>query len=214
MTHDELNRYVAGVEVTCRQYCDLERYLAELLRWNKKINLTSITRLDECWEKHIVDSLLAAPMIVAGERILDVGSGAGLPSIPLAIMYPECHFCSVDTVGKKINFQRHCARLLGLKNFDAVSCRIEQHTPQEGGYDVVMSRAFSSLHTFVQLTSNLINPSGRLLALKGSNYQQEVEEALPLLEQEGLVIDRVVEATLHPSGVLRAFVVIRRKNVN
>lgn len=101
MTREQLQKNVGDLVITPEQYVALSDYLGELLRWNKKINMTSITDIDECWEKHIQDSLLVYPFFSGSETVLDVGSGAGLPSIPLSIMLPELDISSVDTVGKK-----------------------------------------------------------------------------------------------------------------
>ena len=213
MTKELLDKRLMGnVAVTQQQYQTLSGFLNELLRWNKKVNLTSVTELEVCWEKHILDSLLVSPLLADTDSVLDVGSGAGFPSIPLSIIMPQLSICSVDTVGKKISFQRHCARKFQLTNFNAVSTRIESLYEEQGGgvYDVVTSRAFASLGKFVQLCSPYMKKDGRLLAMKGAGYLDEIDEAQEIMKKQGLTVDNIVETTLLPSGAKRAFIVIKR----
>ena len=145
MTIDDINAQLeSDKHITAAQYGQLELYINELLRWNKKINLTSIKELEQCWEKHIVDSLLPSCLLSGDEKLLDIGSGAGLPCIPLKILFSELNINSVDSVTKKIHFQRHCARILEFENFSAYSARIESLYDTNGQkYDVVISRALA-----------------------------------------------------------------------
>ena len=123
-------------------------FLDELLRWNQRINLTSIKQPNEALEKHLIDSLLLLPYLAGVGNLIDLGSGGGLPGIPLAIASPWLQIVSVDSVGKKINFQRHIKRLLSLDNLELQQARAENlaaTTLMEKGYDLVIARAFTSL---------------------------------------------------------------------
>lgn len=214
MNVDEINEQLGAVaKVDLAQFEQLQWYLNELLKWNRKINLTSITAIDECWEKHIVDSLLAACFIEQYDNILDIGSGAGFPSIPLQIVYAKLLIDSVDSVSKKISFQRHCVRQLGLKGFTAHAKRIESFRDEKAGmYDVVISRAFTSLDNFIEIAVPFMKPSGRIVAMKGAAAANEVELSRPVLDKYGLVVARRKEIVLSGSKSIRVLLEIKQRS--
>lgn len=152
-----------------------EAYAAELKKWNNKVNLTAITRDNEIAIKHFLDSLTLVPYIKSGDRLLDIGSGAGLPIIPLKIVRPEIAMVSVDAVSKKIHFQRHVIRLLNLQNIEAVHSRVEElHSSQSHSFSVITSRAFTRLDRFVSLAAPLLAEGGVLIAMKGDHADDEI----------------------------------------
>ncbi|HEY5672282.1 MAG TPA: 16S rRNA (guanine(527)-N(7))-methyltransferase RsmG [Malonomonas sp.] len=155
-------------------------FLEELLHWNKSVNLTSIRDLDEAVEKHLVDSLALLPYLNGSAALLDIGSGGGLPGIPLAIARPEMVVTSVDSVGKKINFQRHIKRKLGLPNLRPLHCRIEglaQQLSQDGLFQAVTARAFSSLDAICAYAAPWLEADGQLLVMKGPEGLAEFNDA-------------------------------------
>lgn len=153
-----------------------EQYLLLLTKWNAVHNLTGIKDPLEMVSTHLVDSLTVLPYLPKG-RIIDVGTGAGLPGIPLALMWPEAEFVCLDSSQKKIHFVEQAALLLQLQRFSAVCSRVEDYRPEQD-FDLVISRAFSSLSEFVRLTQHLCQKDGKLLAMKGKNPVDELA-ALP-----------------------------------
>ena len=167
-----------GLDITDRSLDLFEVFVAELIKWNSKINLTAITDNNDIAAKHIIDSLFMARFVGNSERVLDIGSGAGLPAIPLKIVKPETDVVSVDAIGKKINFQRHISRLLKFHSFEALHTRIEDLQKSRGGnFEVITSRAFSSLAQFTSLAAPLLAPGGRIIAMKGPAALEEMSEA-------------------------------------
>lgn len=164
-----------GLSLSASQIGSFELYAAELKKWNNKVNLTAITKDSEIAVKHFVDSLSLAPYITASDRLLDIGSGAGLPIIPLKIIMPETSMLSVDAVAKKINFQRHIIRILNLQNIEAVHARIEDlHKTHSQTFSVITSRAFTRLDRFVSLAAPLLSDDGVLIAMKGELAEGEI----------------------------------------
>jgi len=151
-------------------------YLRLLAQWNENINLTGIREPAAMVPLHILDSLTARPFL-KGERIVDVGCGAGLPGIPLALTEPARHFTLVDATLKKIRFVRQAIADLGLANAEALHARIEDHSPVPL-YDTVICRALSSLPDFVRRAGRVVAPGGQLLAMKGKLPVDELA-ALP-----------------------------------
>jgi len=149
-------------------------YLFLLKKWNLAYNLTAVRDLESMVSKHILDSLAILPWL-HGEKILDVGTGAGLPGIPLAIAKPELHFVLLDANGKKIRFLNEVKRLLDLKNLEVVQFRVENYHPAQG-FDTVISRAFSSLEQMIHWTQHLIAKEGIWLAMKGRYPDVELHE--------------------------------------
>lgn len=212
MTIEHINAQLeSDVQITDCQYRQFELYIKELVRWNKKINLTSITELEQCWEKHIVDSLLPSCLLNGDEKLLDIGSGAGLPCVPLKIMFSELNIDSVDSVTKKIYFQRYCVRVFGFNNFIAHAARVETFCATKAHqYDVVISRAFASLKLFVEYATPFIVPNGRIIAMKGSTADEEIEAAKEMLLEHGLSITKNISIILKPSGAKRVLLEIKK----
>ena len=163
----------------------LESLVDELLRWNPRRNLTAITDRDEVMEKHLVDSLTLLPFASQSSRLLDIGSGAGFPALPLKIVCPELEIVSVDAVGKKVDFQRHIVRSLGLKGFKAVHARVESLTEGRASFDMVTARALCSLAELIDLAEPFLAPGGRLLAMKGPEGRREFSEQQEALRAAG-----------------------------
>lgn len=164
-----------------RQIERLLAYLALIARWNRVYNLTAVRDPAEMLAQHLLDSLagvvpLRRHTAGAAARVLDVGSGAGLPGVVFAIACPELQVTCVDTVAKKATFIRQVAAELGLPNLKAEHVRIEQMKPAAA--QVVTSRAFASLHDFVALTRQHLAPDGVWLAFKGRSPEEEIA-ALP-----------------------------------
>jgi 16S rRNA (guanine527-N7)-methyltransferase len=147
-------------------------YLALLHKWNRVYNLTAVRDAERMVTHHLLDSLVAVPYF-QGERVLDVGSGGGLPGIPLAIARPELQVTLIDSIAKKTAFLLQAKAELGLKNLQVVTGRVEEFRT-ETGFDVVTSRAFSDLKEFVTLTRHLLTPTGRWLAMKGLYPNEEI----------------------------------------
>ncbi len=141
-------------------------YLDELIRWNKAYNLTAIRDFDTMVSHHILDSLAISPFI-EGTRCLDVGSGAGLPGMVLAMADPKLNWVLLDSNVKKTRFLNHISQLFKLLNVEIHHGRVEEHQPGDL-YDVVVSRAFSDLGAFVHKTDHLVAANGKRLAMKGS----------------------------------------------
>jgi 16S rRNA (guanine527-N7)-methyltransferase len=199
-----------GISVEQETLDKLISFLDELLHWNRRINLTAITDAEAAVEKHLVDSLTLVPMLGGDERMLDLGSGGGFPCIPLKVVFPRLRVFSVDAVQKKIVFQRHAARLLGLEHFEAFHGRAEELPAVEqcaAGFDVVLSRAFTSLPSFAALARPCLAPGGRIIAMKGPEGEQELAEAQGHLESLGLVCREVRRLRLPASGAERTLLV-------
>jgi 16S rRNA (guanine527-N7)-methyltransferase len=164
----------SGIALQEKYYPAFETFADELKKWNKKVNLTAICDDTDIAVKHIIDSLVFAACLKDGESVLDIGSGAGVPAIPLKIANPDIRVVSVDAVGKKILFQRHVARLLAFKEFEALHCRVESlHQSHAGCFDVIVSRAFSRLELFVALACPLLKSGGKIIAMKGPGVHDE-----------------------------------------
>jgi 16S rRNA (guanine527-N7)-methyltransferase len=166
----------------------LELLVDELLRWTKRRNLTAITDRDEVLEKHLVDSLTMLPFARQASRLLDIGSGAGFPALPLKIVCPALEVVSVDAVGKKIDFQKHVARKLGLPSFIGLHARIQDLQSEDNyraGFDLVTARALTSLEDLVAMAEPFLAPGGRLVAMKGPEGEQEASAFRNRLRESG-----------------------------
>lgn len=161
----------------------LLKYLGELVIWNKAYNLTSVREPAEMVTRHLLDSLAVQPHVSG--RVVDVGAGAGLPGIPLAIVNPALQVTLLDSNGKKTRFLRHAQRQLALTNVEVVEARAEAFE-RAPGFDVVISRAFASLGEFLKLTARLGGDRGRWLAMKGKLDAKELADVPPgfRVEQE------------------------------
>jgi len=148
-------------------------YMELLAEWNKTHNLTAVDDLEQMLSIHIFDSASIKPYI-KGSRLLDVGSGAGLPGMILAILSPALEVTSVEARNKKAQFQMFAANKLRLKNFKVENVRIEEFEPKEP-FPMVTSRAFSNLESFVTGSKNAIEPNGRWLAMKGVVPKEELK---------------------------------------
>jgi len=164
-----------SLKVSDEQVALLVQYVELLHKWNKAYNLTSVRDPQEMLVKHIMDSLMVGP-VLQGDNFIDVGTGPGLPGIPLAILYPQRHFVLLDSLGKRITFLKQVVFDLKLANVEPVKARVEQYqlnTP----FDGVLSRAFSSLNDMVSWCSHLITEEhGQFFALKGQYPKEELTE--------------------------------------
>ena len=182
-------------------------FLRLLAKWNRAYNLTSIRDPLEMVPLHILDSLTARPFL-AGERILDVGCGAGLPGIPLALTEPARHFTLVDATLKKVRFVRQAIGDLKLRNVQAEHVRIEDYAPV-ALFDTVICRAFASLPDFIGGVARLVAPGGRLLAMKGRLPADELAQ-LP----DGWVAAAVSPVRIPGLDAERHMVVVSRSGVS
>jgi 16S rRNA (guanine527-N7)-methyltransferase len=147
-------------------------YLDLLARWNRSYNLTAVRDPLEMVTRHLLDALAVLPWVGNG-RLLDVGAGAGLPGIPLAIARETLEVTLVDSAGKKVRFMRHVKRALGLENIEPLHARVEA-LPAGEAFDSVISRAFTSLAEFAASVRHLAVPGTRLLAMKGRRPEAEI----------------------------------------
>ena len=177
-------------------------YLELLARWNAAYNLTAVRDPTEMVERHLLDSLAVAPY-VRGDSLADLGTGAGLPGIPLAILAPERHHVLIDSNGKKTRFLREAVRTLGLANVRVEQTRVED---ARGQYDCITARAFATLGEMLDLGGHLLAPDGVWLALKGLLKKEEI-----LGVPAGFVVAEVKPLTVPGLGAARHVAIIKRR---
>lgn len=165
-----------NISLAEHKIAQLLAFVQLLEKWNKAYNLTAIRNKEAMIGLHLLDSLAVSPYI-QGPKIIDIGTGAGLPGIPLAIYYPDMHFTLLDSNAKKTRFVQQAILELGLKNISVCHTRVEQYQPEQN-FDTVITRAFASLPDILQLTTRLLSDSGILLAMKGQATDvPEIENA-------------------------------------
>ncbi|NAT77340.1 16S rRNA (guanine(527)-N(7))-methyltransferase RsmG [Dickeya dadantii] len=202
---DTLNSLLqrAGIALSDRQKDQLLQYVALLHKWNKAYNLTSVREPEQMLVRHIMDSLVVEPHL-AGSRFIDVGTGPGLPGVPLAIARPDAHFVLLDSLGKRVRFLRQVQHELNLGNIEPVQSRVEDF-PAEPPFDGVISRAFASLQDMVNWCHHLpSHQQGRFYALKGIVPHEE----MGLLPQ-GVTVEKVVPLSVPELEGERHLVVLK-----
>jgi 16S rRNA (guanine527-N7)-methyltransferase len=189
-------------------------YLSELKEWNKKINLTSLKEDEAILTNHFIDSLSIIPYLPSSATVLDLGSGAGFPGIPLKIGAPALTITLLEATRKKANFLRHITRILGLTNTAVVECRAEQFSeaaPAHPGFDFVLARAFAPLKTLLRLGYPLAQQGGYLVAMKGERADEELKKSQTLLEELSLTIDKKIMFLLPPNNKKRCLIFMKKE---
>jgi 16S rRNA (guanine527-N7)-methyltransferase len=192
-----------GIELTERDGLRLEQLLEELEKWNRTYNLTAITKREDMVTHHILDCL-AVHRDLHGTAIADVGTGAGFPGLPLAVLSPGRRFTLIDSAGKKIRFVSHAAHALGLTNVEGVHGRAESLRPA-APFDTVLTRAFAPLPEMLEKVSSLCGPDTKVLAMKGKWPREEVAAIPPAWRVES---SREIE--IPGLGEARCLIVITR----
>ncbi|MFK7829842.1 MAG: 16S rRNA (guanine(527)-N(7))-methyltransferase RsmG [Congregibacter sp.] len=175
MLEAKLRNGLAGLNISLNdhQQQQLLDFLALLERWNRRINLTAVRKPSDMVTRHLLDSLSLMPYL-QGARYIDVGTGGGLPGLPLAIANPSKHFTLLDSNGKKTRFLIHVKTQLKLDNVDVVQARVETYEA-DPLFDAVLSRAFTSLDAMIDQCEHLISECGELLAMKAQQSQAELD---------------------------------------
>lgn len=205
-----------GYPLTDRQKEQYERYFELLVEWNEKINLTAITEKDEVYLKHFYDSI--APILqglIENQpiRLLDIGAGAGFPSLPMKILFPELDVTIIDSLNKRINFLHLLAEELGLSGVHFYHGRAEDFAQDKAfraQFDVVTARAVARMQVLSELTIPYLKVGGRLLALKASNAPEELEEAKTALNLLFSKVEDNLQYAL-PNGDPRYITIVEKK---
>lgn len=187
-----------GLDLSENQVADLELFLEEMGRWNKVHNLTAIENEQDSVRLHLIDSIAVLPVLrqfltMPSPKIADLGSGGGLPAIPIAVLQPQWRLTLIEAVRKKTAFLQHVRGKLKLKNVEVLSDRVENVALQQSNqFDAVISRAFTNLARFLDLSLPLLNPDGLVFAMKSKRADEEMAEVSKenwrLLADEALFI--------------------------
>ena len=206
---------IINVKINKKQIEQFNLYMQLLLDWNKKINLTAITEENEIILKHFVDSLTVLKHIGENDRIIDVGSGAGFPGIPIAIMMPNIKITLLDSLNKRINFLNEVKDKLALKNVETIHSRSEdcgKDKKYREKYDVAIARAVANLSTLSEYLLPFVKLGGKMICMKGSEIEQEVINAKNAIKKLGGKIDLIEDFYLPGSDIKRNIIISKKIN--
>lgn len=205
----------ASIDADKQQLEKFERYFLELLLWNEKCNLTAITEENEVIIKHFYDSLLIMSLKEWGRsgRLLDIGTGAGLPGIPIKIMNPNMDVTLMDSLNKRVNFLKHIIEMLELKDIDAIHARAEemgQDKRWREKYDIVVSRAVAKMPVLLEYCLPLLRIGGIFIAYKGAEIEEELAQAKKALQVLGGTIRTIEKMELPENSGSRSLVIVEK----
>ena len=200
-----------GIEISQEQAEQLYEYMELLLEWNEKMNLTAITEPEEVILKHFIDSLTIIPYLKEADTVLDIGTGAGFPGIPLKILEENKKFTLLDSLNKRIIFLQTVINELELKNIQAIHGRAEEFISKgRETYDIVTSRAVAKLNVLLEYMLPFVKESGRCICMKSFEIEEELKEAKKAIEILGGEIEKIDEITLPNTDIKRKIVVIKK----
>lgn len=201
-----------GINLTNQQIEQFKQYYLTLVEWNEKMNLTAITNKEDVYLKHFYDSIsIVFDFEFNQQSIVDIGAGAGFPSIPIKIIYPNLKVTIVDSLTKRITFLTHLFKQLNLKDCDAISARAEEYAiNHRESFDIVMARAVARLNILDELCLPLVKPNGYFLSLKGLKAKEELQEASKGIEKLGGKVEKVIDFTLSNDQDHRSNIIIKK----
>jgi len=200
-------------ELTEDQVENFFKYMNLLLEWNEKINLTAITDVDDIILKHFIDSMTVLKYIEKGKSIIDVGTGAGFPGIPIAIMREDVKITLLDSVNKRINFLNEVCSELKINNIETIHGRAEeagQNKQYREKYDIAVSRAVANMTTLSEYLIPFVKVGGICICMKGSEIDHELEQAKFAIKELGGKIEKVEKFNLPDSDIERNIVIIKK----
>lgn len=203
-----------GIDITSQQAERFYLYTNMLLEWNEKINLTAITELDEIIQKHFIDSLTINKYIKESASIIDVGTGAGFPGIPLKIVREDISVTLLDALNKRINFLNEVIEQNELTNIETIHARAEEAGKNKAlreSFDIATSRAVAPLNVLVEYLLPLVKIGGKCICMKGSNAKEEIENSRKAISILGGKIEKIEELELPNSDIKRTIIVIKKE---
>ena len=211
----EIEKYleIISIFLTQKQIEQFYDYMNLLLEWNEKFNLTAITKPEEIILKHFIDSIIPINNIKKDSKIVDIGTGAGFPGIPLKIVRPDLKITLVDSLNKRISFLEEVIKKLQLEEIEAIHARAEEfgrNKNKRESFDIAVARAVAKLNTLVEYLLPLIKVDGILIAYKGLNSIEELNEAKKAIEILGGKFENSFEYVLPKDKGIRNIIIIRK----
>lgn len=206
-----------GVDLSENQLSLFALFLQGLWAWNRRVNLTGISGKREMIKKLLLDPLVALPYLPAEGRLLDVGSGAGIPGVPLKVARQEFEVHLLESKAKKVSFLREIIRKLGLEGIKAYKGRAEKGadlTTLRSTYDIVTARALAPLKKTISICSPFLEPGSLLVTFKGSRVDREIEESEPIMRDRGLSMSNRIPYTLPETAGKRYLVILQKGKSN
>ena len=200
-----------GIELSEKMCDQFEKYYYFLIEENEKFNLTAITQQDEVIFKHFLDSVLPINEIKVGASVIDIGTGAGFPGLPLKIIRPDLKVVLVDSLQKRVNFLNECIKLLDLPNIIAVHARAEDYIKtQREKFDYAVSRAVAQTNTLVEYLLPYVKVGGKVILYKSIKAQEEIEEASKAIKILGGDFDKVVKVEIKEYNLIRNIALLKK----
>lgn len=202
---------ILGVRFSVEQIEQFYKYMNLLIEWNEKMNLTAITEPKEIILKHFIDSITILKYIDDNSKLVDVGTGAGFPGVPLSIMNPTLKITLVDSLNKRLIFLQEVVKELNLKNIEIVHTRAEefgQNKNYREKFDIATSRAVANLATLSEYLVPLVKIGGKIISMKASNAKEEINDAQKAIEVLGGKIEKIEEFDLPESDIGRTIIII------
>lgn len=209
---------VFGITMDDAQFEALEVYAGNLLEWNRVMNLTTITEIPDIYTKHFLDSLsivgaIPQDQLGTGLTLIDVGTGAGFPGLPIAIAFPNIHVTLMDALNKRCRFLQDTVQKLGINNADVIHARAEElarNKKYRGKYDICVSRAVANLSTLSEYCLPFVRKGGYFLAYKSEKVYEEMEAGLKAVDVLGGTVDQMMSFQLPDTDYKRTLVLIRK----
>ena len=202
---------ILGVRFSVEQIEQFYKYMNLLIEWDEKMNLTAITEPKEIILKHFIDSITILKYIDDNSKLVDVGTGAGFPGVPLSIMNPTLKITLVDSLNKRLIFLQEVVKELNLKNIEIVHARAEefgQNKNYREKFDIATSRAVANLATLSEYLVPLVKIGGKIISMKASNAKEEINDAQKAIEVLGGKIEKIEEFDLPESDIGRTIIII------